>query len=528
LIFVPYGNDNDAVWRTPWVTVSIIFLNIVIYMATCTTLDRDYNRIEISKKAINTYLLDHPELIDSQRLDELYTAKVLNEYQVAQIKSEISGYDQRPADLNRYSDEYSIYVAMLKDFTTLWNNQFIFKWGYVPAYPSFISMFTSMFLHENFEHLFGNMLILFAIGFSLEDLWGRWVFGGLYLVSGIAATITHHLVFSSISIAANMPTLGASGAIAGVMGAYLIRLYRSRLKTVGFWILHVIGLPLFRFRAVIYLPLWFLAEYRDAFQIDGVAHWAHIGGFGFGMVFALGLKLSGLEEKFIKPRIEAKIDYGKTDRAVTEALNSLEKGDTDRAGKLLDAYVIKNPTDANALLAIVQVNQTRNDVEGTRKAYARLIRQYLRMNENDLAVSTYDSLLSTYTEANPAMPITMREWMAICDHLDKSGMHEIAAVEYRRAGRAMSSDPYAAKALITSGEIFLEKVGNNKEAAHSFVEAKNLKPSQSEWVERIVAGVNKIKELETARIKGTRKAEDGSVNLPATSVTPETRFPPGT
>src|SRR5262249_31418504 len=153
----------------------------------------------------------------------------------------------------------------------------------------------------------------------------------------------------------------------------------------------------------------------------------------------------------------------------------LEKGDIDRAEKLLGAYIIKNPDDVDALLAIIQVNDRKNDIDGTRKAFARLIHQYLRSNQNDLAVTTYDSLLSSYTEDNPAMPLDIRDWMAICDHLDKSGMHEIAAFEYRRAGRSLKTSPFAAKALLTAGELFLEKVGNNKEAAHCFVEAKNLK-----------------------------------------------------
>jgi len=522
VIILPIGNSNTTS-RTPWVTISIISLNVLIFLFSCVYANQDEARLEKSAQSLYQYLQNHPELIDQQRVGEVRAIAGFSEDRIASLQRLASGHN---ADLDRYAYEYSQYKALLSDVVNQTKDSFYVNYGYVPNHPSIVGLFTSMFVHGGIFHLLFNMFFFFAVAYSLEDLWGSWFFAGFYLVSGIAATLVHHAVFSS----SNVPVIGASGAIAGVMGAYLIRLFNTKIKVFlwGRWRVilrldRIVWIP-----AYIFLPIWFLLEcLAAAFPGESdVAHWVHIGGFAFGMCFAFGVKLTNLESRFANTSIESRFNFAGSS-AVTKALACLEKGDTERASSMLDAHLIKNPTDVDALLAIVQVCQAKNDLEGTRRAYARVIRQYLRMNKNDLALSTYDSLLSTYTEANPALPLTMREWMAICDHLEKSGMHEVAAIEYRRAGRALSSDPYAAKALITSGEIFLDKVGNNKEAAHSFVEAKNLKPAQSQWVERIIAGVNKIKELETARIKGNKKPEENPINPPSTSSQPERSIPPG-
>ncbi|HZS46795.1 MAG TPA: rhomboid family intramembrane serine protease [Blastocatellia bacterium] len=527
VFFVPYGNDG-TVWRTPWITFSIIVINVAIYIGTCTTMDRDYNRLEIAGQAVSTYLEDHPELIDSQRLDELYAAHIMTEGEVAYWRDRLEHYHRGAADLARYSDEYSYYQALLKDFTAIWDNRFDLKWGYVPAHPSFVTMITSMFLHGGLMHLFGNMFFLFALGFSLEDLWGRWLFAGFYLVSGIVAVISHHVFFSSSTI----PEIGASGAIAGVMGAYLIRLARTRIKFTGFWILHAVcRIRMLLVPAYVFLPIWFLWELDDATSVaaagSGVAHWAHVGGFAFGMVFAFGLRLSTLEERFIKPSIEAKIDFTDS-RAVTEALESMEKGDVDRAAMLLDKYLFANPSDINGLMANIQVYQLKQDIEGARKAQARMIHQCLRTEDHESAINTYDALLSSYTEDNPPLPLEIRDWMAICEHLDKTGLHQIAAVEYRRAGRALKNNGFAVKALLNAAEIFLDKVGNNKEAAISFLEAKALNPTQPQWIERVQAGIEKIKELELAKRGITYSAQNTNIQEPEYPQLAHSETQPGT
>jgi membrane associated rhomboid family serine protease len=150
--------------------------------------------------------------------------------------------------------------------------------------PSFvITIFTSMFLHGSLLHLGGNMLFLWIFGNNIEDSMGRLTFVAFYLLGGLAA-LGLQVVTDPNSM---VPTVGASGAIAGVLGAYA-RLYpRARVVTLVFIVIifTVVTLP-----ALLVLGLWFLLQLLPAFSEPitgaggGVAYFAHIGGFLFGVL----------------------------------------------------------------------------------------------------------------------------------------------------------------------------------------------------------------------------------------------------
>jgi membrane associated rhomboid family serine protease len=150
------------------------------------------------------------------------------------------------------------------------------------------SMFLSMFLHGGWAHLLGNMLYLWIFADNVEDRMGHGVFLAFYLVCGVAATLAHAYA-NPLSM---VPSIGASGAIAGVLGAYIVLFPRARVITLiplGFF-LRMAELP-----ALIVLGMWFVMQLfsgvadlgaRSA-QTAGVAWWAHIGGFGAGILLGL-------------------------------------------------------------------------------------------------------------------------------------------------------------------------------------------------------------------------------------------------
>jgi len=161
--------------------------------------------------------------------------------------------------------------------------------------PFWLTMFTSMFLHGSLLHLGGNMLFLWIFGNNIEDSMNRAVFVGFYLLGGLVALGLHVLSDTGSAI----PTVGASGAIAGVLGAYA-RLYpRARVVTLVFIIIifTVITLP-----AVLVLGLWFVLQLLPAFSDPvssggGVAYYAHIGGFLFGLL-AIRLFATNVHEDY--------------------------------------------------------------------------------------------------------------------------------------------------------------------------------------------------------------------------------------
>src|SRR4051812_38511018 len=157
---------------------------------------------------------------------------------------------------------------------------FINRYGVVPAHLRPVTLLTSMFLHGGWSHIIGNMLFLWAFGKSLEDAMGHTKFFGFYLTCGVIAGIVH-IFFNSYS---RMPTVGASGAIAGVMGAYLVRFPRAHIHTLVFVFFFVTTADI---PAAFILIYWFVAQLFSGYgsvahtQVTdaGVAWFAHIGGF---------------------------------------------------------------------------------------------------------------------------------------------------------------------------------------------------------------------------------------------------------
>ncbi len=174
-------------------------------------------------------------------------------------------------------------------------NHFVYLYGLVPAkftvpqvsaYFSvgqrILSLFTFMFLHGGFMHLLGNMWSLYIFGDNVEERLGPARYIAFYLLCGLASGMIH-LLFNTHS---NVPTIGASGAIAGVMGAYFILYPRSRILTL----IPIIIIPWFvEIPAFFFLGIWFLLQILNAAgssgDAGGIAWWAHIGGFVFGVLF---------------------------------------------------------------------------------------------------------------------------------------------------------------------------------------------------------------------------------------------------
>lgn len=172
-----------------------------------------------------------------------------------------------------------------------------------------IALFSFMFLHGGFWHILGNMWSLYIFGDNIEDRLGHFRYLLFYLLCGWASGLVH-LVMNWHS---QVPTIGASGAIAGVMGAYLLLYPRSKILTLIpiFFIPYFIELPAFLF-----LGIWFLIQFVSAAgssgQAGGIAWWAHIGGFIAGMVF---LKVMvTLPSLGVTRRLRATTEKGRTHR----------------------------------------------------------------------------------------------------------------------------------------------------------------------------------------------------------------------
>ncbi len=166
---------------------------------------------------------------------------------------------------------------------------FILSWSFIPARflsnpaGEFITIFSAMFMHAGWIHLLGNMLYLWIFGDNVEDRVGHFKFLLFYLACGIAATFAQFI----LSASSNIPNLGASGAIAGVLGAYLLLFPRGKVMMLFFRIITPVP-------AWVALGFWIVLQLisgagslATAGQTGGVAYMAHIGGFITGMILIL-------------------------------------------------------------------------------------------------------------------------------------------------------------------------------------------------------------------------------------------------
>lgn len=185
-------------------------------------------------------------------------------------------------------------LATQPDNRAVW--EFYNAWAVVPAEiqagQAYYTLITSIFIHGGFMHLAGNMLFLWIFGDNLEDELGHVKFLGFYLLCGIGAGLVH-VIFGPGS---RVPTVGASGAIAGVMGAYLLLFPKAKVDIL---IIIVIFFKIFPIPAWIMLVLWFAMQFFGGLGANpdagGVAYWAHAGGFVIGliMIIPLWMRLGG-------------------------------------------------------------------------------------------------------------------------------------------------------------------------------------------------------------------------------------------
>jgi membrane associated rhomboid family serine protease len=188
-----------------------------------------------------------------------------------------------------------LHEISLDDFS---RNYFVEKYAMVPAHLTLVSIVTSMFVHGGWMHIIGNMLFLWAFGKSLEDAMGHMKFLSFYLICGVIAGFVQFC----FNLGSHVPMVGASGAIAGVMGAYLIKFPRAWIHTLVFIIVFVttVDIP-----AWFFTIFWFVTQLFNGYgsiaqtQVaeGGTAWFAHIGGFLGGMLL---VTLMGTRNRYVR------------------------------------------------------------------------------------------------------------------------------------------------------------------------------------------------------------------------------------
>ncbi len=500
-MIIPISHEDMRGRRWPYVTGGIILLNFLIFLFTNNAIERQQQLyLEKTRDAFH-YYVGHPYLKPSPPLDKVLarisqssrrdrllveSMKALNE-DASQARG---GVDE--ATKAEQQAELDALCAAMADSERA---SVLSKFGYVPAENNFLGLVTSQFLHGGWLHLIFNMLFLWLAGCNIEDRWGRTMFPAFYLSAGVVAALAHKAA-APHSFA---PLIGASGAIAGAMGAFLIKFARTRITFLFIFFLRA---RTFSAPAYLMLPLWLLTQvfwglmYRGAGVEGGVAFWAHVGGFVYGVVFALALPLTGMEQKIDKA-IEGQISLEQAPE-VQQASQLTDEGKAGEAIAILEKFAAQAPASIDAQLELLRAAKAAQDAARENRAYIRLIGLYLQQNAAETAFELYQEMQQAGTGASVPPGFRLR----LAKHLEKNNLLERAAEEYGNIHRGGQADAFSFQALLAHANLML-RMKRKQEALELFTLAQNSPVPHLEWEATISHGLRQAQSLPDA---ATRQA----------------------
>jgi membrane associated rhomboid family serine protease len=482
-LLIPLRHERMRGRRWPYFTFALIILNIVIFLATHWTIDAQMAQQVPTRIHLILLAATHPDLQPSPE-----AAEFINKVKQASGISwdQLSSASRPPHDawesqLRQINDPEQLQSEMdqlSSEFSAEQKSSLLERYAFIPDHPHSLTYITANFLHGGWLHLIGNLWFLWLAGFILEDTWGRVIYPLFYLVAGAAAL----QFYAWCAPGSLMPLIGASGAVAGLMGAFLVRFPKLKIE-MAFFAFFV----RYKFFAPAYwlLPLWLALEffYGAALgQASPVAHWAHVGGFLFGMAAAFAILRSGLEQK-ANDAIESKISWSSSPDIV-QANELIEKGNLDSAAALLDKHLAANPPTFEALNLLQQVQWRRNDRPSYFTAMVRLCEFQAKAHDSEGAWQSFEE----YSNAGgTSMPPSL--WLELIRYQENQGHYDRAVEEYERLAEAFPAEKSSLLALLSAGRIFLKNL-NRPEQSLKFYNAAAASPiPHAQWGTNIRSGI---------------------------------------
>ena len=494
-MLIPIKHENMAARRWPVITFALIALNVVIFVITNGMMQDQAPKLAETRAHILMLAAAHPQvtipeaeqkLVDDfkKRKPELWTELQHPNREVADAWDAHMRMLEEPEQFQAEMD------SLCKQYEEMNKDSIVTQYAYIPAHPTPMSYITANFLHGGWLHLIGNMWFLWLAGFVLEDTWGRWIYPLFYLVAGAAALQFHTWTNPTSTV----PLVGASGAVAALMGAFLVRFPKMRIEM--YW--RPFLFKGYRFKAPAYtlLPLWLLMEvfYGSLFGSgSGVAHWAHVGGFVFGAVAATGLRFSGLEH-LANQAIEEKLGVA-IDPAITEATELMDQGQLDPAIGTLSSHVAANPGSVEGYALLQQIYWRQQDMPKYHDVTAKLCELHLRAREYDPAWQNYEDFLNT---GGKNMPAAL--WLDLCRAAEEQQAYDRALGEYDKLIQTYPKEKQSLMAQIAAGKVCLQRLNRPQDALKYFEAAKASQIPHLDWEMNIEAGIRDAKKVLTGAV----------------------------
>ncbi len=428
----PYGQERNSVRVLPWVTIAIILVNFFVHYYVISKNKELYPKVVgVGIKMIQCYR-QHPYLIlgigDSKKESLNYT-----ESQNKFLENFRKSYKGKIPDKDTVIKEQKVLNSYLKKLYEIKKDSPYLKWGFIPSKKSLKTSITYMFIHGGWFHLLGNLFLLYLVGPYVEDVWGKTMYGIAYIIIGILSAYVFAMHYPGMI----GPLIGASGAISGILGAFLVKFWNTRIKFF-YWFWFVFGT--FKAPAWLILPIWFINEIISAKSMDAiykhggsVAHWAHIWGFVFGFLIAVILSLLKYEEKFVNKKYKEKFTY--TNKAFLdyeEALKLKEDGKYKEAFLILmnSAKSNNRSTDVIELLWIVGLELKQTDE--IKNIFIRYIEYELKTKRIEAAYYHYNIIIKIYpkVELNIQLSLILLKYLLELERIDEA--EQLSHLIYKR------------------------------------------------------------------------------------------------
>lgn len=468
-MIVPLAHENLHGRRLPWVTIAIIVVNFVVFLATYQRMERE---ARVSGDAQIHIILLSARYPDTQMTDD--AAEVVDAFkrQHPQGFEELAQTNRRPVDAwdaqflalqFTQAGADTVMAHLCDDLEKSRQGSILWNYAFHPFHPFLKTYITASFLHGGWMHIIFNMWFLWLVGVALEDTWGRVVYPIFYLVCGALGFAIHALVFPGSLV----PVVGASAAIAGLMGGFLARFPKSNIRLVK---------PIkFGIPAYIILPAWLLIEvfwgmiFAATNTEGGVAHWAHVGGFVFGALGALLLKHTGIERS-LDDAIEAKVSWT-ADPLMLRATDSLAENNPAGAIAALRQLVTEKPDSIEGWEMLLAAQQRRPDPQGQKESLEVLTRLHVAAGDVESAWNDYAEFRNLGGEKIPR-----GVWLELCRFLEGKHDWQGAADEYERLAEHNPRERAGASALVAAARIRLTNL-NEPERAASLYRAAAASPA---------------------------------------------------
>ena len=487
-MLIPIRHENMTARRWPVITLALIALNTVIFLLTNSTVNQEAAQLAETRAHLIMLVAMHPELKapeDTERMVSDFREHNPGLWKMVEDGNR-NAADDWDARMRLTNNEFRLQEEMdtlSQQYSQLLSSSLVERYAFIPAHPTAISYITANFLHGGWLHLIGNMWFLWLAGFVLEDNWGRILYTIIYFLSGAAALQVHALTHPG-SVA---PVLGASGAVAALMGAFLVRFPKMKIEMM--WLFGFFRSYRFKAEAYWLLPLWLLMEifYGTLFgQMSGVAHWAHVGGFAFGAAGALVLRFTGLEHK-ANQAIDEKVTWNH-DPAIVQATELFEHNQLDEALAVLNTFLAGNPNSVDACTLVQQIHWRKNDVPAFHQATLKLCSLHARAKEPDLAWQCYEEFRNT-----GGRDLAASIWLDLCRAAENQNKYDVALDEYQKVISAYPGTRDALLAQIAAGRICLAQLHRPEDALRFYEAAGASAIPHLDWEQTIASGIRSAK-----------------------------------